>query len=195
MESNHFKSHHREPLYDAYILCNYIAHSLSFSWEFFYEIITSENDINMADARAITDPNLHLSCYFEYFIYAEMSTTQLKMAQKKHSPSISLGRMSPFYSWQYEMVSDTGCIYKGLQRIKHAITFPHFHKTPTQRYTYKCAWEVLIEFYIFSGRRRVANSIMQWLKWAYRKVAKCSRVRRIPGSLYRIHVSWYKKED
>lgn len=90
-----------------------------------YEIITSENDIIMADARAITDPNLHLSCYFEYFIYAEMSTTQLKMAQKKHSPSISLGRMSPFYSWQYEMVSDTGlctfCIYRGLHMIKNAI--------------------------------------------------------------------------
>lgn len=49
-----------------------------------YEIITSENDINISDAKAITNPNLHFSCYFECFIYNEMSTIQLKMAQKKH---------------------------------------------------------------------------------------------------------------
>lgn len=49
-----------------------------------HEIITSENDINSSDAAAITNPNLHLSCYFEYFIHAEMSTMQLKMAPKEH---------------------------------------------------------------------------------------------------------------
>ena len=40
--------------------------------------------MNITDARASTNTNLHLSCYFEYFIYAEMSTMQLKMTPKEH---------------------------------------------------------------------------------------------------------------
>lgn len=34
--------------------------------------------MDISDLRAITNPNLQLSFYFEYFIYTEMSTMQLK---------------------------------------------------------------------------------------------------------------------
>lgn len=105
-----------------------------------YEIITSESDINVSDARAITNPNLHLSCYFEYFIYAEMSTMQLKMAQKKHL-HLSLWVECPhFIPDNMKCFKIEVCIYFAfIDNFRESkmpqITYPYFDKSPTQRYT------------------------------------------------------------